>query len=260
MEEHVLIAIPRTESGLKRLADLYIHSLFKSFETIMLPLPRGLCAELVKTYLGGGSYDESIAAKYLNDSLEKLWRPVLESLAHVIRYESYLEKSVTCYLSDDYIKSLEDRAVRLGYLLYKANVFGNKKLDEWVDLFKDRDNEGIINETLISALYESSKPALIVDNYRALIEAQSSLRLARIHAVMDFYPAPTEAFDVMVNITKAPEQALAEAVDWIISYLNDLKLSKSFDELYAKYLLNEEYIKFLSRNKLFVIPSKETLL
>jgi hypothetical protein len=41
--------------------------------------------------------------------------------------------------------------------------------------------------------------------------------------------------------------------------LNDLKLSKSFDELYAKYLLNDEYIKFLSRNKLFVIPGKETL-
>ncbi|MEM3978594.1 MAG: hypothetical protein QXK87_05965 [Fervidicoccaceae archaeon] len=127
-------------------------------------------------------------------------------------------------------------------------------------MFKDRDNEGIINETLISALNESSKPALVVDNYRALIEAQSSLRPARIHAVMDFYPAPTEAFDIMVNITKAPEQALAESVNWIISYLNDLKLSKSFDEPYAKYLLNEEYIKFLSRNKLFVILGKETLL
>jgi len=95
MEEHVLIAVPRTESGVKRLADLYIHNLFKSFETIMLPLPRGLCADLVKTYLGGRSYDESIATKYLNEPLKKLWRPVLESLAHVIRYERYLEKSVT---------------------------------------------------------------------------------------------------------------------------------------------------------------------
>lgn len=257
MEKPLLVAVPRMESGIKILAESHLYELIINHDVLMLPLPNGLCSELVTAYLSGKSYDESMVSGYLNEPLEKLWRPLMKSLAVFIKNRYCLEKKIYCYLKDDYVKRLEENTVKLGFLLFKANVFGKKNLDEWIYLFKDKNNEDILNDEAINVIKEAGKTVIILDSYRVLLDAQHKFPGTRVLAITDFYPVPTEAFDILVNVTKAPIKVLDEAVDWIIRYLNELKLSSSLDELYHKFLFNHEYIDFLYRNKLYVIKSSD---
>ncbi|MCI4456844.1 MAG: hypothetical protein JHC19_02035 [Desulfurococcaceae archaeon] len=248
MKNIVVIGVPRTEGLIRSFAENYLYKLFNLSDVLLIPLPEGLCKDLVSRSLSEESYDPMISLRYLNASLERIWRPVLQMIMRFGRESFLWSRGLYCYLKDDFIKTLEERAVSLGYLLFKANVYGKIDVDEWIFLFRGSE-EKFDWRAYIDDLRESFEKMIIVsDSYRDLYEMKTSLSDYDLCVLSEFYPNPLEALDVLINIFRTSDKnIIRNMILWAVDYLNRIKTSYSFDDLYEYYKRSFEYKSFIKR-------------
>ncbi|MGC9010293.1 MAG: hypothetical protein ACP5I7_06760 [Sulfolobales archaeon] len=239
-----IIGINLRESHIKKLSDLLIH-LLEEFDEILIPLPNSLCRDLIERSLGNENYDPLLALRYLNTSLERLWRPVIERIFHLPKTPLFWGKAVYCYHRDDYIKSLEETGLEISRLLILANVYNKIDLDSWVSVYKKSINKRFITELMNQVSRE--RVAIIVSGYIEYELAQISIGSAYVEkcVINELIPTPQDVMMLYLLRDIYDKDTLLKIVNWIIRYFNKIILSETFDDVY-NYLSGDEYRSFLN--------------
>lgn len=239
----VLAGFPRRESSFLRLSSM-LEQLLKEVRVVYLPLPIDVCREVVEVASRRKEYDPGGISNYIGASLERLWRPVLGKLAVILGSPGFHHTLLSCLYDEEFKRTLEDRGGRLAYLLFKANAYGKVSLDEWIDVFADREPSSHL-EALRAV--GGSRAVYLTDRYRDIVEAEQQLAGVKACFIEDFTPTPLEVVDIIVNVRRDLLPALREAVDWSIRYLNILVRSSSFDKAYEVVAGDSAYKSMLRK-------------
>ncbi len=234
----------------------YLRILLKKFEEIYLPLPNSLCRDIVEGSLSKDVYDPSISLRYLNSSLERLWRPVLEEMHSLSRTTGLWDKDIICYYKDDYLRDLEDAGVEISRLLILANVYGRIDLDSWIKIFERR-NRSVVEDLLERVSRE--KISIIVDNYVDYVlisDARKGINLEKC-VFNEVIPAPQDLLIIyLMRSGGREEKILLEIISWVIRFYNKIILTENFDEVYNSFIMDKDYIRFLESMRLNPINNK----
>lgn len=243
MESLLVVGSPRRESSMERLSQA-LERLLGDREVVYLPMPEDLCREVVDMVLERGLYDIERVSRHVGVSIERLWRPVLTELIKILGRPEYWYRELRCLFRGDYRRVLEERGVRIAYLLYKANVFGKIDLREWEEVFRDR-RPSSLREVLGGSRGE--RALYLTDSYRDVLEASLYIPYTETCFIDEMAPTPLEVVDIIVNMRRDLLPILREAVDWSIEYLNNLVRLSSLDETYTSVLEKRGYREFLER-------------
>ena len=262
MKQLIVVGVSRRESDIERLSQL-LPDLLDFSEALYIPLPRGLCEYLVRESLFRGGYDENIVLRYLNTSLERLWRPFIEKISLVAREERYFDKQLVCYYRDDYIKSLEETGVEISRLLFLANVYGRIDIDSWIKIYEKHDRTNIVRE-----IYEETnqnKIIIVLEGYAEYLMNTLSNRelITRKCVVNEMIPTPPDILMIYLEREHVRNRdTLLEIIKWIIKYFNEIIESINFDQVYRDLRENKEYMRLAKDLSLEIIKEicSETIL
>ncbi|MEZ0289865.1 MAG: hypothetical protein ABWJ42_02100, partial [Sulfolobales archaeon] len=248
-----LVGLPRIEDSVRELSSV-IESIISRWRRILLPLPRGLCEELILLSIEKSLDYEDLQTsifRYLNSSLERIWRPVIRRIYEISRRSEFWDRSVECYLENDFVERLRETGYTLAYLLFQANVFNKVDLDRWLELF--RRDKRVLVETLARELVSEEPTAVVVDSYVDFIELKKFSNNVRSCVVYKLIPTPLE----LLEIIGLDDRELAlEIVRWAIRYLNRVVYSREISEVYREFLEDNNYIVFTKSLGLDVIQDK----
>ncbi|MEM4969816.1 MAG: hypothetical protein QXE01_01030 [Sulfolobales archaeon] len=234
----LVIGLPRIEGAVERLGG-ELRELLSSYNSIALPLPRGLCRDLI--YRGVGALEDDlmdISLKYFNTSLTRVWWPVIKEIPRLAVEMPH--KEVICYEEDIDPRSLEVNAYRLASLLIRARISLSGRIDPkpWIEFFKP------VRKGLPRI---SSSDVIVADGYVRYKEILDLMEHRVARKLWKLIPTPLEILE-MVAKGYLGEEYSVDAVRFSVRYLGDYVIGgKDLTEAYEKLLRDREYLDFLAR-------------
>jgi hypothetical protein len=234
----VVIGLPRIEAAVERLgADL--EHIARTYSSIALPLPRGLCRDLVGEALGrGDDAVEEISLRYLNTSLTRVWWGVIRRIPDLALRSP--EAEIICYEEDLDPSELMSTAYRIASLLIRARISIDRRIDPrpWIELFKP----GRVKRIEIPGAR-----VIIADGYNRYLEIIMSTRWRIARTIGWLIPTPLEVIELIAR-GAVPGEYAEEAVRHSIKYLGDYVIGgRDLTEAYTRLASDEEYLSFLRR-------------
>lgn len=234
----VVIGIPRIEAAVERLGG-YLEDIARTYGSIALPLPRGLCRDLVGEALGrGDDAVEEISLRYLNTSLTRVWWGVIRRIPDLALRSP--EAEIICYDEDLDPLELMNTGYRIASLLIRARVSIDRRIDPrpWIELFKPGK---------VKSIEIPDARVIIADGYNRYLEIIKSTRWRIARTIGWLIPTPLEVIELIARGAVAKEYA-EEAVRHAIKYLGEYVIGgRDLTEAYTRLASDEEYLSFLRR-------------
>ncbi|MEM1610225.1 MAG: hypothetical protein QXQ57_01095 [Sulfolobales archaeon] len=238
----LVIGLPRIEGAVERLGG-ELRELLSSYNSIALPLPRGLCRDLI--YRGVGALDDDlidISLKYFNTSLTRVWWSVIKEIPRLAVEMPHRE--VICYEEDIDPRSLEVNAYRLASLLIRARISLSGRIDPrpWIEFFKPV-GKGFPRI--------SGSDVIVADGYVRYKEILDLMEHRIARKLWRLIPTPLEILE-MIAKGYLDESWAHDAVKFSVRYLGDYVIgSRDLTEAYERLLSDREYLDFLASIGLF---------
>ncbi len=234
----LVIGLPRVEKA----ADLLSRSikrLLERYEGIALPLPRGLCLDLVVEGLGKGGEDiEAISLRYFNPSLVRVWWSIIEKIPKLAL--EHPDSEIICYDTNTRPEELSEAGYRLASLLIRARlkIYGKIDPGPWIELFKPRRG---------GSIEIPRSPVVVADGYTRFKEILGSVSWKKVEKILRLVPTPLELLE-MIARGYLDEEYAEDAVRFSIRYLGEYVVeSRDLTEAYEKLLRDEEYMDLLRK-------------